>query len=108
MVEEGDKVRILENNIGTPEGLIGTVTKRLGAVGYTRISVPLHGDWLYVSTEFERLVPREGDEVRILENVVDAPVGEIGVVEEDHARYPVVRVGDRSYAMSYAEIEAVE
>ncbi|QIG61656.1 hypothetical protein SEA_DINGER_46 [Rhodococcus phage Dinger] len=109
IAEAGDKVVILENNIGTPEGLIGTVVKRLGAVGFTRIEVPHHGAWLYAVTEFQRL--NVGDKVRVLENPIGAPEGYVFEITDTGSSlndsYIGISVEGDHYPMRPEELEVV-
>ncbi|AQP30908.1 hypothetical protein SEA_ANGRYORCHARD_45 [Rhodococcus phage AngryOrchard] len=106
IAEAGDKVVILENNIGTPEGLIGTVVKRLGAVGYTRIDIPHHGAWLYTVTEFQRL--GVGDTVRVLENPIGAPVGEVSEIVSITDSFIGIPIDGEYFPMRPEELEVVE
>ncbi|AEV52185.1 hypothetical protein RoPhRER2_gp39 [Rhodococcus phage RER2] len=106
IAEAGDKVVILENNIGTPEGLIGTVVKRLGAVGFTRIEVPHHGAWLYAVTEFQRL--NVGDKVRVLENPIGAPEGYVfEITDTSSESFIGITVEGDHFPMRPEELEVV-
>ncbi|ASR84231.1 hypothetical protein HWB24_gp25 [Rhodococcus phage Hiro] len=106
IAEAGDKVVILENNIGTPEGLIGTVVKRLGAVGFTRIEVPHHGAWLYAVTEFQRL--NVGDKVKVLENPIGAPEGYVFEITDTRSESFIgITVEGDHFPMRPEELEVV-